>query len=79
MTALSKYIWTLKDNNKDYEISWKILKHAKSYSNITKRCNLCLWEKYFIITVADKDKSLNTRSEFISTCRHAKKFYLSEH
>ena len=28
---------------------WKILKHAASYNPVSERCNLCLWEKYFII------------------------------
>ena len=35
-TELSKYIWSLKDNNKDYQIQWKILHQAKPYSNVTK-------------------------------------------
>ena len=48
-TELSKYIWNLKNNNISYSIRWKIVKRAKSYSNASKRCNLCIWEKYFII------------------------------
>ena len=51
-TELSKHIWNLKQKNIEYSIKWKILKRAKSYSNIvSKRCNLCLWEKYFIICI----------------------------
>ena len=42
-TELSKHIWSLKDNKIDFEIKWSILKHASSYSNNTKRCQLCLW------------------------------------
>ena len=38
---LSKHIWQLKDQKKDFTISWKILTKAKPYSNLTKRCNLC--------------------------------------
>ena len=76
-TALSKHIWNLKDSNTVYDIKWEVVKQCKSYSNITKRCNLCLWEKYFILK-ADKSTSLNSRSEFISTCRHKRKFYLSQ-
>ena len=74
-TELSKHIWSLKDNKIDFEIKWSILKHASSYSNNTKRCQLCLWEKYFIIT-SKKSKTLNSRSELISKCRHANKFLL---
>lgn len=44
-TELSKYIWHLKDNNINYDIKWSVLKHAKSYSNTTNRCQLCLWGK----------------------------------
>ena len=75
-TALSNYIWTLKENNINFNLNWTVLKRAKAYSNISKRCNLCLWEKYFIIT-AEKSKSLNSRTELVSKCRHANKFLLS--
>ena len=46
-TELSKYIWSLKDSFIPYSLSWKIIAHANSYSNTTKRCNLCLTEKFF--------------------------------
>ena len=74
-TELSKYIWNLKDKGTDYTISWKIIKQARSYSNISKRCNLCLWEKYFIIT-SKSNSILNRRCELVSTCRHQRKFLL---
>ena len=74
-TALSKHIWNLKDNNIEYNIKWAVLKRCNSYSNTTKRCQLCLWEKYFIIT-ANKTITLNNKSELISKCRHANKFLL---
>ena len=48
-TELSKYIWSLKDKGIPYNIKWRKVKQARSYSSISKRCNLCLWEKYFII------------------------------
>ena len=47
-TELSKYIWSLKDSFIPYSISWKIIARANSYSNTTKRCNLCLTEKGFL-------------------------------
>ena len=49
-TALSKHVWHLKENNTDFTISWSILKNTNSYSNVTKRCQLCLWEKFYIIS-----------------------------
>ncbi|KAJ8032673.1 hypothetical protein HOLleu_26263 [Holothuria leucospilota] len=77
-TELSKYIWHLKDEEIPHKITWRILRHAQPYTPRTKRCNLCLWEKYYIIT-SNKSTLLNSRSELISTCRHKKKFLLSEY
>jgi len=77
-TELSKYIWKLKEKNTPYEIKWNIIQHAQPYSPATKRCNLCLAEKYHIIT-ADRNNTLNSKSELISTCRHRKKCLLSEY
>ena len=50
-TELSKHLWQLKDQKKDFTISWKILAKAKSYTNLTKRCNLCNTEKFYIILI----------------------------
>ncbi|KAJ8029039.1 hypothetical protein HOLleu_28333 [Holothuria leucospilota] len=75
-TELSKYVWTLKNSNTDFKIHWKILAHAPSYSNVSKRCNLCMMEKFYIICYPEM-ASLNQRSELVSTCRHASKFKLT--
>ena len=74
-TELSKYIWSLREKNIEYKITWKILGKAHSYSNRTKKCNLCLLEKFHIICHQDK-ASLNRRSELVNHCRHADKFLL---
>ena len=55
-------VWHLKDKKIDYLIKWRKGKRAKSYSNINKKCNLCLWEKYFIICRLEMS-SLNSRDE----------------
>ena len=52
-TELSKHIWQLKDQKKDFTISWKIPTKAKSYTNLTKRCNLCSTEKFYILFKPD--------------------------
>jgi hypothetical protein len=75
-TALSKHVWELKDKEMEFNVMWTILKQCKSYSNATKRRQLCLWEKYFIITDNTVKKTLNNRSELISKYRHAYKFLL---
>ena len=72
-TELSKHIWNLNQKNIEYSIRWRILKQDKSYSNVSKSCNLCRWEKYFIICKPNM-ATLNRRNELVSTCRHANKF-----
>ena len=74
-TELSKYIWHLRDSNKDFNIKWTIICKARPYSDITKRCDLCTTEKLMIIN-SKPDELLNKRSELISKCRHENKFYL---
>ena len=75
-TALSKYIWELKESNVDYLLKWNIIRKCKSYSSLTKRCNLCLHEKFVIIYYPNLS-SLNSRNELLCACRHRKKFLLS--
>ena len=74
-TELSKHIWTLKDENIEHTISWKILAKAKPYSTANKRCNLCLLEKIIIIRQPNLC-TLNKRNELISSCRHRLKALL---
>ena len=74
-TELSKHVWNLKDQNIQYNIKWRKIKQARSYSNVTKKCNLCLWEKYFILCKPEMS-SLNNRNELVSCCRHSRKFLL---
>ena len=74
-TELSKHIWHLKEEGANYQVTWKILGKARAYTNVTKTCNLCNLEKFFIICHSDL-ASLNKRTELISTCRHARKFII---
>ena len=46
-TSLSKHIWEMKDkHNISPNLIWCIIKSVPGYSNISKRCMLCLHEKY---------------------------------
>ena len=74
-TELSKHIWTLKDNNIDHSISWRILSSSSSYNSSNKRCNLCLKEKFLIICRPELS-SLNKRNELVSSCRRRNKALL---
>ena len=77
-TELSKYVWSLKNNGiADPILSWKIIDHAKPYKNGSKKCNLCLTEKYHIIT--SPLKLLNKRSELVSKCRHSNNYFLNNY
>ena len=77
-TELSKHIWSLKEKNKDYKLKWKIIKKAPAYNNRSKRCHLCLQEKYYIICHPEMS-SLNQKSGIINSCRHKSKYTLSNH
>ena len=43
---------------------WSVIDHAKPYENGSKRCNLCLTEKYHILT--SPVNIINKRSEHVS-------------
>ena len=76
-TTLSKYIWELKKtSNSSPTLVWTIAKRVPPYSNISKKCLLCLHEKLKIINYPRPEELLNKRSELISKCRHANKFLL---
>ena len=79
-TSLSKYIWEIKDK---YDITpnlkWYIIKTVPGYSNISKRCMLCLHKKYEILNYPDQEELLNKRCELVSKCRHINKFLLSNY
>ena len=64
-TELSKHIWTLKDNNIEHYISWRILSSHSPYNSSSKRCILCLKEKFLII-YRPKLSTLNKRNELVS-------------
>ena len=53
-----------------------IAKKVPTYSNISKKCLLCLHEKLETINYPRPEELLNRRSELISRCRHANKFLL---
>ena len=79
-TTLSKYIWKKKtENNQPPSLQWSIVTKAPAYSNISKRCLLCLNEKLAIITHPDQQNLLNIKSELISKCRHENKFTLKNY
>ena len=76
-TELSKHIWTLKDNNKPFNIKWRIIKQCRPYNNISNKCNLCIFEKFIIICKKDLC-SLNKRNELASSCPHRNRYQVTQ-
>ena len=76
-TTFSKYIRELKEtSNSSPTLVWSIAKKVPPYSNISKKCLLCLHEKLEMINYPRPEELLNKRCELISKCRHASKSLL---
>ena len=78
-TTLSAYVWELRCSGKSPTLEWSIIKEIKSYNNISKSCNLCLYEKYAILNYPSQEELLNKRSELVSKCRHQNKYLLANY
>ena len=68
-SKLSAHTWDLKDKGIDYDIKWKLLDRAPTYNPTTKKCRLCLKEKFYIMYHSG-GSTLNKRNEVFNTCRH---------
>ena len=71
-TTLSAYIWNLKDKDQEYDVKWQVIDRGPEFNPTSRKCILCIKEKYHIIHNPD-GSSLNSRSELFSTCRHKTK------
>ena len=72
-TELSKHVQNLKDHGLDNNPLLEIHKKVSPYQCGSKRCDLCLSEKYSIICV-DPYTLLKKKTELISKCHHRNKF-----
>ena len=68
-TSLAGYIWRLKDENRDFTISWRTLATLPSYNPTTNSCRLCLTEKFTIMHMPEL-ATINQHDEFYTACRH---------
>ena len=49
-TTLSKYVWEIKERFKIMpSLKWSIIKSIPAYSNISKKCQLRMQEKFEIV------------------------------
>ena len=74
-TRLSQFIAQCKDDKIETNIKWEILKKTCKYKSGTGKCNLCLYEKLFIL----KDNTgslLNNKTELMGKCPHRRKWKL---
>ena len=58
---------------------WCIVKSVPYYSNILKRCMMCLYEKHEILNHPVEEELLNKSLEVISKCWHVHKFLKSNY
>ena len=74
-TKLSGYLWSLKLNNPPipYTLQWKIIDRGRIYNPVTKKCRLCLKEKWHIMFNPDAC-TLNSRTEIFNKCVHKRSF-----
>ena len=68
----------MKNEGQNFEIKWSVIRRSNPDMAGSKKCNLCLWEKFYTMT-GDKDKLLNKRNELITKCSHVDTFLLKNY
>jgi len=76
-TALSGFIWDLKEKNINYNLQFRIVDRAPAFNPLTRICNLCTLEKYYLIFKPDL-ATINDHNEFLKPCRHKEKVLLDK-
>ena len=74
-TTLSQHVWQLKEKGEPFDVKWELLSKSRPYRCGTRKCDLCLTEKYEILTSKSKN-ILNKRTEIANSCKHRAKFKL---
>ena len=69
------HILKLKDDNIHFDVTWSIKARGHAFSSGSKACDLCLTEKFVILT-ANQNTMLNKRDELLETCQHRRKHLL---
>ena len=79
-SALSEYIWELKDRGiTDYTIKWSILRKVPKYNKSKGLCSLCIAEKLEIANFKHKDRLINIRLQLATHCLHWSKHTLGKY
>ena len=74
-TRLSAYIHELQEKNQPWDIKWSIQAQSTPYVCGSRRCNLCITEKYEILQ-SDPTRTINKRTEIANRCQHCFKYKL---
>ena len=73
-TTFLSYVWHLKETlDVTPNLKWSVVRCTTPYSNISKKCLLCLYEELIIITYPRQHKLLNKQSELFCKCCHENK------
>ena len=67
-SELAAHVWKLKEDQKPYKITWHIQRKAYPYRNGMRVCDLCSWEKFYIL-LGDPKTTVNSRSELFFRCK----------
>ena len=70
-TELSSLLWSLKNSSTPYTLAWHIIDQAQPYQPGKRSCNLCLAEKFHILT---GEHLINKKTELLNKCPHRRKF-----
>ena len=75
-TALSSYVWELKENTGvDPIMKREVIKKCRKYRADNRACSLCMEEKLAIASCKSRNM-LNKRSEVLNSCRHKRAWLL---
>ena len=76
-TSLSDHIWSLKEQDKEYDLKWMLIDRGKAFNPIQKKCKICLKDKFHIM-YNRSGASPNRRKEVFNICRHRNQNLLSK-
>ena len=62
-TRLSTYIWKLKREQVNFELNWRIVAKTRSYSPVSKKCMLCIKDKFYTKQAPRIFYTLSTQSQ----------------
>ena len=75
-SVLSEKVKQIQNQNIEFNVTFKVLENRSSYKPESKRCELCIAEKFHII-YSKLENILNKKNEVISKCQHRSKFKLA--